>query len=594
MSSTPHDVGTRRFSAAAPATGEYQPPSAWSKLLNWNMLGVVLLVGAFGASLFSLLTIRHKLYDPNKKVVRICHWQLELGFRNALDKAIGDYNRMKEEDFKAGRIPNRVEVVQMGVTEKVYNQFINTNLIAGTAPDLIEMGMSRSSRGAYKAQYFMQFGDVVDKPNPYNAAQYLKSDSTPADLREVLPFMPWRDTFVEGMRSGWDQQLQAFYGPPTTCFAGFRLTFNLDLLKAATGSTELPKTMAELLKTCGAIREYGRRNGTTITPMAGSRYSQAFWRWISPSYFSQYQDALDRNLDGDVSPMEGWAGMADGRIQFKDPAFRDFLEVIRAMADNFAPGFLAMERDAATNRFVLGKAAIHFTGSWDAGSLKRQVNFPIAILGIPLPGPGERWGDPAKIPINEAGGANGATFGIPKASKVIPEAIDFLHYLTSHDVNERFNIECDWLPVAVGARTSDLMKAYAPSPLGISGGAAWLPESDAGPIAATFDGQVIKVLTGEGTFEALAAEMEKMYQDDTYGWKKIWSKNHDDLKTTLRTNQRYLAARLLHDHLAPERGDHNARLTMAAWATNWNAESYRLMFKQTMGAKGATFPEASR
>jgi len=96
------------------------PPPPKKKWLSWNLVGMLLLGAAFMVSLASLLRVRNDIFDPDVKVVRVLHWQLELGFRDALQTVMDDYNRMQDERFKAGLIPKRVKVVQLGVTEKVY------------------------------------------------------------------------------------------------------------------------------------------------------------------------------------------------------------------------------------------------------------------------------------------------------------------------------------------------------------------------------------------------------------------------------------------------------------------------------------------
>lgn len=569
----------------------YQPPSPWRKLIGWNAVGLAILAAAVGVSLISLLNLRTQRYDAsgNKKVVRVLHWQLELGFRQALQKIIDQYNTMKAKEYADGKIPAPIEVVQMGVTEKVYAQFVNTNLIAGTAPDLIQMGRGRSS-GQYKAQYFLQYGDVIEKPNPYNAAQYLTDPGLSPELRAAYPVLAWRDTFAEGMRNGWDSQLQAFYGVPTTCFMANRISYNADLLKAATGSDEPPRTMGELLEVCRKLKAYDK----SIIPIAGSRYNSNFWRGYAVSFTAESQDVLDTDLNGEITDIEGWAGLGSGKIALTDRNYRELVEAVTAISDNFSPGFLAMERETASFLFIQGKAAMHFTGSWDAGTLARQVPFRLGIMRMPLPGAGEKWSDPPKAPINEAGGVGAATFGIPKSSPVVAEAIDFLHYWTSQPVNQQVNNDSDWLPAVIGCTPSDVMKPFMPSTIGVGGNAGWAPGNEGQQVTTLFEGQILKILSGETTFDGMTREVSAMFDADTYGWKAIWAKSHDTFKITTRQNQRAFAGRLLHDHLLPAQGERNARLTMAAWATAFNGEDRHLLFNKTMAPSGKKFPEVER
>ena len=242
------------------------PKKSW---LSWNLAGLLLLAVSFIVSLVSLVRVRAELFDPEVKVVRLLHWQLELGFRDALQTVIDDFNRMKDEEFKAGKIPKRIKVVQLGVTEKVYGQFLNTHLIAGTAPDICALGMASSTWGSTKAQFFEQFTDVLEQPNPYNARAFDDGAGLDPELKAALPNMPWKSTFVEGLQSGWDGELQGYYGVPPLIFTANRISVNLDMLKAATGSERLPTSLGEFLAAANAIRELGTRTGSDIVPVAG-------------------------------------------------------------------------------------------------------------------------------------------------------------------------------------------------------------------------------------------------------------------------------------------------------------------------------------
>ncbi len=573
----------------------YQPPSPWRKLIGWNMLGVGILALALILSVASLLSVRARHYDDSsgRKIVRILHWQLELGFRQALQRVIDDYNKLKAAEFAAGRIPAPVEVLQMGVTEKVYDQFVKTNLIAGTAPDLIET-KRYSTSSQDRSQYFLELGDVIEQPNPYNADRFLADPAVAADLRQAFPVLPWRNTFIEGLRSGWDNQLQGFYGIPITCFMGGRLSFNIDLVKAATGSEKLPRTLGELLSVCRQIRAYGKSQGRDIIPIASSRYDTAFWRAYISSFTAINQDLLDLDLSGDVSDTEGWAAIGSGRLAFSDPPYRDLIESSAAISAEFSPGFLAMERDTASFLFIQGKAAMHFTGSWDAGTLARQVPFRMGVIPMPLPAPGEPWGDPPRAQVDESGGLGGAPFAIVKNSRNVTEAIDFMQYLTSHDVNQRFNQECDWLPTIIGCTVSPLMAPYSPQVDGVGGDAGWVPGGSGGQVTSVFNGCMLQIISGETTFPRLVAEVEALFTDDTYGWKAIWANAHDSCKINHRANQRTMSGRLLRDFLLPDQGDRKARLNLVAGGIALNGEAQRQLFGKTMGAAGHPFPEVDR
>jgi ABC-type glycerol-3-phosphate transport system substrate-binding protein len=101
-----------------------------------NLLGVLLLAAAFCISLYNVFTVHEELFEKDVNILRITHWQLELGYRDALQAVIAEYEKLQAAKG------NRVKVLQMPVTEKVYGQVLNTSLISGDAPDICLLGMS--------------------------------------------------------------------------------------------------------------------------------------------------------------------------------------------------------------------------------------------------------------------------------------------------------------------------------------------------------------------------------------------------------------------------------------------------------------------
>ena len=91
--------------------------------LNAGTVGAVFLTVAVAVSLQHVLTVQKELFDPSMTIVRLAHWQLEMGYRDALQEVIDEYNRLHEKD--------KVKVIQLPVTEKVYEQWLNTHLVSG-------------------------------------------------------------------------------------------------------------------------------------------------------------------------------------------------------------------------------------------------------------------------------------------------------------------------------------------------------------------------------------------------------------------------------------------------------------------------------
>lgn len=575
----------------------FQPPSRWKKILSINSFGVVLLMATLAISLWQVWSVKYHATAGGKHTIRIAHWQLELGYRQALQAVIDRFNQHKAEQFAKGEIDHPVEVVQLPVTEKVYSQLIYTHLIAGTAPDIMEMSWTQAFQGTNKAEYFMPLSETALVPNPYNTTSRLPTDLA-SDLRATLPRLAWKDTFVDGMLGGWDSNLQAQYGVPTCFHAAGRLSFNLDLLKEATGSDQVPKTLGGLLDACHKLRELGRRTGRDIVPLAGSQYSANFWGSYITPFTSDWQSTLDTDLNGQVTALEGYAGLSGKRISFSDPSQIAFGDTIQAVAKQFPNGFTAMDREAAMFMFVQGRAGALFTGSWDAATVYSLAKFRVQIAELPLPAPGEPWGDPVRPPSSEAASRASGCFGINKRSPAIDDAVDFLQYVTGFTENERFNAEADWVPCIIGTHASERMQAFQPRLDGMHGAAGWSPangDSEGGQVASTYRGQMSSLLVGEATSASVAKKMDEVWNDPTYGEEKFWSRAADDARTNVRSFERTIGVQAVLPVLAPGSGAGAGayRALVSSQAAKLNGAYIRLLFNETAGTVAKKFPESA-
>ena len=486
--------------------------------VNANTVGLAVLLVVISMSIIRVMSIQKKLFDPDKTIIRIAHWQLELGYRDAMQDVIDEYERLHPE----------VEVLQMPVTERIYGQWLNTQLISGTAPDLAEIGMARMAADEqYILRFFVPLTELIEKPNPYNHGTPLEN-------------LPWRETFADGMRGGYKELLKDYYAAPT-CMVTFRLFYNKDLLREATGSNRPPETFGELSAACEAIRDYARRHGNTkMVPIAGSGYSTAFflYRYIVP-FTSDFELQLDSDLDGEISLSETYTAFVKGRISMNTPAIRAFYECLKELFSYFPEGFLSIGREMAAFQFVQGNAGMICTGSYDAMSLFKQDKFDVGVMDFPIPGKSERWGEYISGRVNEAGISAGAGYGVYKLAKNREVAIDFLQFLTSLKYNEMFNRKTEWLPVIITAKTSERMAPFMPDPRGFYSGVSFSYGSYTSTI---MDGEQKRFLSGElDDYNEFAATVEKALRNEKVGGDKAWAKEYDDKRRWCRSQERVLA-----------------------------------------------------
>ncbi len=175
--------------------------------------------------------------DPGQITLRFAHWQLEGGIREAFDALARRYMALHPH----------VRVEQMLIPERVYPNWLITQLVGGTAPDLIEVraGMPEDRI----ARYFLPLTQAIGEPNPYNAGTSLNG-------------VPWRDTFLDGLAAppSYIPDLLDFYAIPTAMFS-VRLYYNKDLYARIAGDAPLPRTFDEFIAICERVNAYAQRHG---------------------------------------------------------------------------------------------------------------------------------------------------------------------------------------------------------------------------------------------------------------------------------------------------------------------------------------------
>lgn len=415
------------------------------RTLNW--IGAGLLAVCYVISLERVFHVRASEGGDGKTVViRIAHWQLEAGMRAALDQVGAEYTKLH---------PN-VRIEQLPVPERVYATWLVTQLIGGTAPDLIELG-GTSLTDEYLARYFQPITDEVEKPNPYNAG-------TPLEGRK------WRNTFLDGLNNlpAYNPNLLEYYGvgPAMTTL---RLYYNKDLYAKAVGpDAPPPADYGQFIEACRKIEEYAKRRGTPLVPVAGSAYNGPLL--MGRLYASQTQrwsmesDAL---LDLTGTAEQGRAklglGYLQGRWNLETPAFANGISLMGDVSRHMQPGFMQVQRDDATFYFLQQRAAMIVTGSWDVESFRSQASFPIGICNIPLPSQDSpRYGVGVVGPFSEAAAATAACFGLTRAAAHPEVALDFLRFLTSRAGTDHFCQVSHWLPGVEGVAVPESVQAFAP------------------------------------------------------------------------------------------------------------------------------------
>ena len=417
-------------------------------------LGIGILLAAI-ISTIAMVFHNYLIYEaPDVTTIKICHWQLETGFREALQKLINEYEKiyLKKHDKK-------IKIIQIPVGGQGYRLYVNTTIIGGTAPDIIEKAAAKlAEEPAYIARFFVPLSRYVTEPNPYNKGTEFEG-------------MPWRETFFDGMMGSYNRTLLDYYKIPFSMFT-IRIYYNKDLYKKITEKDELPKTYEELLDVWQETKDYAVKTGKPIVPIAGSKFQSAVFEIkFLPTFLYTLNRKYDYDFNGYVDRYEAWRAFKEKKWNFQAPQLINAWQCMSEMAQNFQDGWVAAQRDDAAFMFVQERSLMIASGSWDAASLIDQVgnNFKIGVFDFLIPTNHPIYKKYVKGRVSEATIKGEIIWSITKQSKNRDICIDFLRFCTTKKNNEEFNKATTWLPIIRGCKLSDVLKPFKPEIRGFTG-----------------------------------------------------------------------------------------------------------------------------
>jgi raffinose/stachyose/melibiose transport system substrate-binding protein len=424
---------------------EEKPKRSWSAYI-----GVGLIVVSYAAALVNVFRIEKEQTWTDKKVIRLCHWQLETGFRESFNWVIKEYEKIHPD----------VKVIQLPIAAPVYKQFLVTQLVGGTAPDIIEVGQLGDATDQSKvSRYFYGLAEYLTQPNPYNANNEMKD-------------VPWVHTFKHELEWNWDASNLDYFSIGITGVSA-RLVYNKTLTKKITGKESPPQNFREFLAFCKQVKHYSDSTGTKIYPIASARYqyedlANRFSSALSPTFGN---DVYDRECDAAADPIEQLMAWLEKRYSFDDDRVRACNEVAREILPFMEPGFMAKDRQDAGFSFAQQKSLIITAGSWDMNSMVTQARasgFEVGVMPLPVPDPG----DPVYGKYASGAGGEGKDFNMPmgvcRFSPHPDVAIDFLRFYSSKEISEGFCKRCGWMCSVRGTHDTDFIQGFEPNYVGYS------------------------------------------------------------------------------------------------------------------------------
>ncbi|MDP6491202.1 MAG: extracellular solute-binding protein [Kiritimatiellia bacterium] len=416
-----------------------------------KQFALLMVIAVYVWAIVAIAVYRRAEAPPEAITLRIGHWQLEASVREALDHMAEQYRR---------EVNPNVYIVQDAIPEMVYGQWLTTQLMGGTAPDMLEIGLGLPYHLIiqYYNRYFLPMSDIVDLPNPHNAGTPLEG-------------VPLRSTFKDGMRNSYIEELQQFMNVPLSQF-GVRIFYNRDLLMALTGRETAPSNYREFLRVCEMIKAHKDPEGEAYIAIAGSKYHLPMWEsmMFDPLTYGVSRVA-DFNRDGFVSNHELYVGFKTGRVDFEYPPIKARYRMLREVSSHFQTGYTGLTRDEAVFLFAQKRAVFITTGTWDARSLQQQAEgqFEVGVMDFPRPTADDpTYGSVVEGPTYEKP-AGGFPFAVTRTCKHPEVARDFLLYLASHKKNEELNKIIGWIPAVRETKIDPFLEAFQPHLVGVYG-----------------------------------------------------------------------------------------------------------------------------
>lgn len=382
-----------------------------------NLLAAAVLLAVFAWSAWHVLSLRRAETASGRITISVGHWLLQAGMREAFDEAATDYMRLHPG----------VSVEQIPVPIRAWPSWLRTQLVGGTAPDITGM---LTANEELATRYFLPLSDHVGAPNPYNAGTPLEG-------------LPWVDTFVDGMNA------MRLITPTSGDIHGVnlqvntqRLYYNKRLLREVTGADRPPEDYASLRALQGQVERYNRTHGKKLTPIAScGPYSNFLFERLLPSQTQKLAIELSPSRNFQVSQLELARLTLEGRVSFRStPEFHASLHLLRDVSALMTVGYESRQRDDALFDFLQEKAVMIFAGSWDYGVFVRDGDFPVGITRMALPSSDDpEYGRFVLGPASESNGSPEATLGIVRSSRHPEVALDFLHFLTSRAIAQKFS-----------------------------------------------------------------------------------------------------------------------------------------------------------
>lgn len=548
------------------------------KLLSPSALVIALLAIVYGLSVVYQFRAENNLDPEGTAVIRISHSRLEPGYTEALDAVIADFIELK------ARQGVTVDVQQLSISGGIYEPWLNTQLVGGIAPDIVEQPESKYRlAGFYYTTYFYDLDELSARPNPYNDFDALREQVGDLDINRNVPEMaaadnpelaePFtvseaideidpamrallakqshRDTYTDGMLGGYNFSAAHYYRY-TISASQRRILYNKNLIEKAIGQPDPPQTLEAFLDLCARLADMEAPDGRPLIPIAANNQTpKAVFHEV---YFVPFTWAQSYRVGNHY--MHGisrghFEEYLFGAWDMLDPAIVEFYELAKTLSRYMTPGYQSLDRSSSSFDFIQQRAAMRVTDIEEASSLFLQADFPVGVVDFPMPAPGERWYERAPYPMREYNRASGQ-FSLCKQSEHPDLALEFMQFWTSRIWNERFNRFANLVPVIKSAMPTERLEPFLVRDTGVMGlpTQIQLRRLDY-PAQIAQRGEEWRFLAGEIDYETYAENVDKIYRDPQIGVPRVVALKWDSEWRLAKRADQHIAVAAARDLLLP-------------------------------------------
>ncbi len=346
-----------------------------------------------------------------------------------------------------------VRIEQIVVPQGIYRSWFITQLVGKTAPDLVAINVGSSTERL--ARFFEPLSDVMAEPSPYNQGTELEG-------------VPWYSTFPDGLPTSYNMTLLEYYTVPMTNTTT-RMLVNLPLYRKIRGDTPLPRTYDEFLELCQATRDYSKKHGLNLVPIAGSQYhAPVVFRFMTRSLTQQLARKLNLSRTMRFTDAEERASYLDGDWSLESPEVYDLLQMTGEIGRQMTPGFLQLQREDGSFYFAQGQSLMLISFSNEAVVIPELTGFETAAFRVPVPTPETpHYGRHVLGRMEDKSYTSNFSIALTRDSKQKARAIDFLQFAGSIQGNQIFCDYSGWVPSVAKVKILPHLEPYLPD---LSGG----------------------------------------------------------------------------------------------------------------------------